>query len=211
MKFTISDFFLEFKTPFSIAHGTRIGTDIVFVEIEHEGISAIGEASLPPYLDESPETVRSFIHSFLSEEFDLFNDLSASLEFLLNYKSKNYAAKACIDIALHNWFAAKNKVAVYELLGLKATSNPICTFTIGMDNEKNLEQKTCEKNGCFGVNEYADSLHIVNQTLLEGGPFTGLAMPVGIASTFVDLSHNSLTEISESSLLGITATTLYLP
>ena len=68
MTFSISNFFLEFKTPFAIAHGTRTGTDLVFLKLEHEGVLAYGEASLPPYLVDTQVTVKKFIESYLSGE-----------------------------------------------------------------------------------------------------------------------------------------------
>ena len=50
MKLTYRPYQLELKHPFKLAYGTRTVTDIVLVELEHEGLIGYGEASLPPYL-----------------------------------------------------------------------------------------------------------------------------------------------------------------
>jgi len=137
-------YYLEFKSPFSIAHGTRNGTDLVILEINQDGIVAHGEASLPPYLPETTETVQAFINSFFKIYNDEIFDLSESIHQLHNFDEDNFAAKACVDIALHNWFAKKNGVEVWQLLGLKNHPLPPCTFTIGMGDKNSLQQKVEE-------------------------------------------------------------------
>src|SRR6187431_2924300 len=99
MIFNIQNFFLEFKTPFAIAHGTRDGTDIVLLKIEDDGITGWGEASLPPYLPETTETVPEFINSFFNSGKVNLNDFNNSISNLHNHAPGNFAAKACIDIA----------------------------------------------------------------------------------------------------------------
>lgn len=144
MQFTLTNFFLEFKTPFSIAHGTRNGTDLVFLKIEDEGIIAYGESSLPPYLPETTQTVHSFINSFLDKNNDFSIGLSSVLDKLINFSPGNFSAKACIDIALHNYFAKKSGCTIQQLLGLKSEIMPLCTFTIGMDDAEGIKNKVAE-------------------------------------------------------------------
>ena len=61
MKLTYFPYTLYFKRPFKIAHGIRSTTPIVITKIEYEGMIGYGEASMPPYLGESHETVLSFL------------------------------------------------------------------------------------------------------------------------------------------------------
>lgn len=144
MKYLLQDYFLEFKTPFSIAHGTRNGTDIVLLKLEFEGCTGNGEASLPPYLKETKESVKLFINDFFLNHPDFSIDLEILLSTLENFREENFAAKACIDIALHNWHAAKNKIALWQLLGLKNSPLPDCTFTIGMGSRSEINLKIQE-------------------------------------------------------------------
>ena len=144
--FQLQDYFLKFKTPFAIAHGTRTGTDLVFLHFTSENITVTGEASLPPYLPETKESVRDFISSFFLEfKFEL--NLQACLIALQQFGSGNFAAKACIDIALHNWFAAYQKIPVWQMLGLKNAPLPPCTFTIAMATPDVIRQKVNEAAG----------------------------------------------------------------
>ncbi len=48
LKLSLLPYQLRFKFPFKIAHGVRSHTDIVYVKLEHEGLTGWGEASLPP-------------------------------------------------------------------------------------------------------------------------------------------------------------------
>jgi len=144
MTFTLSEFFLQFKTPFTIAHGTREGTDLVFLKIEDKGIVAFGEASLPPYLPETKESVQLFINSFLKTYPDFSSGLPTMLDKLLHFNKGNFSAKACIDIALHNYFAQLEGISISDLLGIKTDSFPLCTFTIGMDDADSVKRKVVE-------------------------------------------------------------------
>ena len=59
---------LLFKRPFTSAHGTRDGTDTVFVRVEHDGVVEYGEATLPPYLKENAEGVLEVVRSIRLEK-----------------------------------------------------------------------------------------------------------------------------------------------
>ncbi|MDA0714701.1 MAG: hypothetical protein O3B83_05480, partial [Bacteroidetes bacterium] len=63
MKISVHPYFLEFKRPFVLAHGTRKGTQLAYVRISHEGYTAYGEASLPPYLRETYDSVEKWVKS----------------------------------------------------------------------------------------------------------------------------------------------------
>jgi L-Ala-D/L-Glu epimerase len=146
MNYRLSDYYLEFLHPFSIAHGTRNGTSIVLLELTHQDLSAFGEASLPPYLKETTESVKDFITGFFSayHESEIFSELKITTGLIKNFGTGNMAARACLDIAFHNWFAKKRRVHVYELLHLSNSPVPDCMFTIGMSDEEELKQKLDE-------------------------------------------------------------------
>ena len=63
MNISVHPYFLEFIHPFALAHGTRKGTQLAYVKIEFEGCIAYGEASLPPYLKETFNTVQKWVQS----------------------------------------------------------------------------------------------------------------------------------------------------
>ena len=63
MRISVAPYRWLFNRPFPTAHGTRDGTDSVFVRIEHDDFIGYGEATLPPYLKEKPDQVIAAIRS----------------------------------------------------------------------------------------------------------------------------------------------------
>jgi len=55
-----------------------------------------------------------------------------------------YAARAALDIALHDWIGKKLGIPVYRLLGLDPASAPLTTFSIGIDTPDTTRQKVRE-------------------------------------------------------------------
>jgi L-alanine-DL-glutamate epimerase-like enolase superfamily enzyme len=55
-----------------------------------------------------------------------------------------YAARAALDIALHDWAGKKLGIPVYRLLGLDPANAPITTFSIGIDSPETTRQKVRE-------------------------------------------------------------------
>ena len=103
-KFTLRyrPYTLELKHVFTIASGSRSTTPVVLTELEFDGVTGYGEASMPPYLGESHESVMAFL-----DQVDLsgFNDPFLTADILGNIDAiapKNTAAKAALDIALHD-------------------------------------------------------------------------------------------------------------
>lgn len=73
MEFALARYRLRFKHPFGTAHGLRDGTDSVFVRIQRKGFVGYGEASLPPYLNETQDSVHEELECFwlkFGREFD---------------------------------------------------------------------------------------------------------------------------------------------
>ncbi len=52
MKASLFPYTLNFTRPFQLSHGTRLGTQALFLFLEHNGIKGFSEATFPPYLDE---------------------------------------------------------------------------------------------------------------------------------------------------------------
>jgi L-alanine-DL-glutamate epimerase-like enolase superfamily enzyme len=55
-----------------------------------------------------------------------------------------YAARAAVDIALHDWTGKKLGIPLYRLLGLDPANAPITTFSIGIDTPEVTRQKVRE-------------------------------------------------------------------
>jgi L-alanine-DL-glutamate epimerase-like enolase superfamily enzyme len=55
-----------------------------------------------------------------------------------------YAARAALDIALHDWIGRTLGIPLYRLLGLDPASSPLTTFSIGIDTPEVTRQKVRE-------------------------------------------------------------------
>jgi L-alanine-DL-glutamate epimerase-like enolase superfamily enzyme len=137
---------LQLKHVFTIASNSRTSTPVVLTEIEYDGIMGYGEASMPPYLGESHETVLKFLSSLDLTQFgDPF-----LIEDILDYVGKvapgNYAAKASVDIALHDLVGKIVKKPWFRLWGLDPSKTPFTSFTIGIDTPEVIKQKVDEAN-----------------------------------------------------------------
>lgn len=64
LRIEYAPFRLLFHRPFGTAHGIRTGTDSIFVRVSGDGVVGHGEATLPPYLKETPASVVERLRSF---------------------------------------------------------------------------------------------------------------------------------------------------
>jgi L-alanine-DL-glutamate epimerase-like enolase superfamily enzyme len=118
----------------------------VLTELQSDGVTGYGEAALPTAgrYGETPETVVEFLSNLRLEQFDdpfLVEDILAYVD---GTAPGNNAAKASVDIALHDWLGKKLGVPIYRLFGLNKNKTPITTITIGIDKPEVMQQKVLE-------------------------------------------------------------------
>lgn len=137
MKISIHPYFLEFKRPFVLAHGTRKGTQLAYVRISHEGYTAYGEASLPPYLKETYDSVEKWVKSqrdgiqevLKSNPFDHVADIP--------YSSEHPAASAAVQSSLLNWYVAAHGGRISDHFE-GSESHPSLTLTVTKNDYDSL-------------------------------------------------------------------------
>ena len=132
---------LELKNSFTISHTTRETTPIVITRLEHNNKVGYGEASLPPYYNEDQESVIKFF-----EKLDLnkFNDplqIDEILDYVDDRADGNNAAKAAVDIALHDLVGKIINKPLFNMWKLNPLNAPLSTFTIATDNPDLISQK----------------------------------------------------------------------
>jgi len=135
---------LQLKHVFTIASNSRTSTPVVLTEIEYDGIKGYGEASMPPYLGESHETVLKFLSTVDLSQFKdpfLIEDI---LSYIGGLSPGNYAAKASVDIALHDLVGKLVGQPWFRLWGLDPAKAPFTSFTIGIDTTEVIKQKVAE-------------------------------------------------------------------
>lgn len=135
---------LQLRHTFTLATSSRTTTPVVLTEIEYDGVTGNGEASMPPYLGESYESVIQFLTLLNLSQFTdpfLTEDI---LQYVDNLMPGNFAAKASIDIALHDLLGKLSGTPCYRLFGLNPEKTPLTSFTIGLDVPEIVKQKVAE-------------------------------------------------------------------
>ena len=135
---------LKLRHAFNLARNSRTTTPDVLVQLEYDGIVGYGEASMPPYLGESIESVTKFLGDL---DLGQFND-PFRIEEILSYVDgtapDNRAAKASVDIALHDLLGKIMGQPWYRIWGLSPEKTPNTSFTIGIDKADVVRQKVDE-------------------------------------------------------------------
>jgi L-alanine-DL-glutamate epimerase-like enolase superfamily enzyme len=144
MKLNWKPFTLEFKHPFRIAHGVRSTTPVMFTRIDQEGFSGYGEASMPPYLGESHESADTFFRKLNLQQFKDPFDIRSIMEYVDKQANGNTAAKAAVDIALHDLAGKMLCKTVHSIYQADPSRTPCTSFTIGMDSPALLRMKIRE-------------------------------------------------------------------
>jgi L-alanine-DL-glutamate epimerase-like enolase superfamily enzyme len=144
MKLTYRPYLLELKHVFTIASNSRTTSPSMLTEIEYNGIVGYGEAALPPYLGELPETVKNFFSKLDLDKYDNPFDLENILNDIDGIMPGNHAAKASIDIALHDLIGKLIGQPWYNVWGYDKNKTPYTSFTIGIDTPDIVRQKTKE-------------------------------------------------------------------
>jgi L-alanine-DL-glutamate epimerase-like enolase superfamily enzyme len=107
-------------------------------------MTGYGEASMPPYLGESHESVAKFLSLLNLSQFSDPFLLIDILEYVESVMPGNYAAKASVDIALHDLIGKLVGEPFYRLFGLNPSRAPLTSFTIGLDTPEVIKQKVIE-------------------------------------------------------------------
>ncbi len=142
---------LQLRHTFTVSSYSRKTTPGVQLRLDYEGFTGYGEASMPPYLGQSVETVCSFLQKVDMEQFrDPFR-LEEILAYVDSLSPGDSAAKAAIDIALHDLVGKLLGQPWWRLWGLDPSGTPDTTFTIGIDTPEVVRQKTRECADRFNI------------------------------------------------------------
>lgn len=144
LQLSFAPYTLQLRHAFGVAGNTRTTTPVVIVRLQHDGFVGYGEASMPPYLGESHQTVMRFLQKLNLQQFNdpfLIDDI---LSYTQNVEAGNYAAKAAIDIALHDLTAKILNQPLHRIWGYNPQNTPETSFTIGIDTLDIMQMKVRE-------------------------------------------------------------------
>lgn len=156
MKLRFFPYELKLRHVFTVASCSRSTTPDVQVELDYDGLTGYGEASMPPYLQKelgTPQSVMDFLVR-AQEVLDDFGDPFRMEDILARIDSLdtgNSAAKAAVDIALHDLVGKLLGAPWYRIWGLDPLKAPSTTFTIGIDTPDVVREKTRECAGKFNI------------------------------------------------------------
>lgn len=135
---------LMLKHTFTLANSSRKTTPDVLTRIEFDGMVGYGEASMPPYLGESIDSVSKFLSSLNLAQFKDPFRVEEILSYVDSVLPGNCAAKASVDIALHDLLGKIMGQPWYKIWGFKPETTPNTSFTIGIDTPEVVRQKVAE-------------------------------------------------------------------
>lgn len=132
---------LKLTVPFRISRGVQYTSPNAIVQINHEDVTGLGEASPAEYYGESLETVLACVSLFAGN----LGDDPFAIEDILNRLDEiiglNPSAKAAVDMALYDIIGKMLNVPLYKLLGLNPNNAAYTSFTIGLDTPENMAKK----------------------------------------------------------------------
>ncbi len=142
LKLRFKPYELKLEYVFTVATYSRTTTPDIQVEVEYDGVIGYGEASMPPYLGESIESVTHFLNKVDLGQFSDPFQLEDILAYVDRVMPGNTAAKASVDIALHDLVGKLLGAPWYKIWGLDKDKAPDTTYTIGIDTPDKVREKT---------------------------------------------------------------------
>lgn len=134
---------IDLRTTFRIAHGASDQRHNVISHLtdRESGLQGIGEGAAVAYHGES----QAGILAYLEEAASLMPDSPFLIEDTLNcLPPGSQAARAAIDIALHDLWGKRLGQPLYRLLGLDPAKAPQTSYTIAIDEPAVMAKRAAE-------------------------------------------------------------------
>jgi L-alanine-DL-glutamate epimerase-like enolase superfamily enzyme len=147
MNLTFTPFELQLKHRFTISKFSRTSTPLMLLQLEHEGYTGYGEASMVPYMGESVNTATLFLNKVDIDALQYPFNYGEIMSYLDSLAPGLPAIKAAIDIALHDLDGKLQGQPCWQLLGSKPQLMPVTSYTIGIDTPEVFAQKVQEAAG----------------------------------------------------------------
>lgn len=144
MTLTYKPYTLSLKHVFTIATSSRTTTPCVLTQVAYDGVIGYGEASMPPYLGETQESCQAFLAKVDLGKYPNPFELETILADVDAIAPGNPAAKASVDIALHDLAGKLMNQPWYNIWGFNPAKTPFTSFTIGIDTPDVVRQKVKE-------------------------------------------------------------------
>lgn len=151
VKLTWQPYNLQLKYPFTILNYSRTTTPVVLTQLQYGDLIGYGEASLPQYLGETQESVVRFLQKVNLNQFSDLTQVDEIMDYVDSLEPGNTAAKASVDIALHDLVGKMLGKSWHSIWGLDKSNTPNTTYTIGIDTDEVVKAKTKEAVSEFKI------------------------------------------------------------
>ena len=136
---------IELTETFVISRSAQDSADVVFVEVEHNGVTGYGEAAPIARYEQSAESALAYVEALGDE---LGDDPWALEEIESRLPSGEPAARSAIDAALHDLQGKLAGQPVWRLLGLRRAGPPT-SWTIWLGDPDDMARRTEAVTGRF--------------------------------------------------------------
>src|SRR5918911_5057519 len=146
MRIRLSTLTLAKRYPLTISRGTSTGTENLLVEVEHEGITGLGEMA-PVNIGDEPETAetgRRDLERWSPALEPLAPWEMQRTESLLDEMGGGRAARAALDMAFHDWLGKRAGLPLYRLLGGDLARVAPTSLTIGINAPEVVRERVRE-------------------------------------------------------------------
>lgn len=110
MQLRFAPYELQLQHTFTVSSYSRTTTPDVLVEIEYDGLTGYGEASMPPYLNHTVEEACAFLSRVDLSQFADPMQLEDILDYVNSLSEGDEPAKAAIDIA---WLTERSPLPIF--------------------------------------------------------------------------------------------------
>jgi L-Ala-D/L-Glu epimerase len=131
---------LKFRFPFRIAHGTRDGTDVVFVEVSDGQNVGWGEAALPPYLPYNVSSSLQWLEKVAGRVLQASSRPEKIWSELHDLFGPEMPALAAVDMAIWDLYLKKYPGSLTEHLNANDTQ-PLSSYTLAVCNEEEMKAR----------------------------------------------------------------------
>lgn len=136
---------LDLAHQWTISRNSSSFKENVFITLERDNISGLGEAAPNIRYGESAEKTIQAIQSAISilgnSDFMDYQVIKVQLE--LGIKDQN-CARAAIDMAILDWVSKSKNLPLYKFFGLNPEDIPHTSYSIGIDSPLNMQNKVQE-------------------------------------------------------------------
>ncbi len=135
---------LALRHAWTIARGSSAVRRNVLTRIVHDGLEGYGEAAPNARYGEDAGTVLTALDDLAPRLGDDPSHHEAIIDRLASARPGDGAARASIDIALHDWVGKTRGVPLYRLFGADPKRAPLTSMSIGLDTIAAMQDRARE-------------------------------------------------------------------